>query len=575
MLPASSGNPWIEMRRSALLLFLWLPLPVSAQQDLSIVTDFPTFTDVAEPVGVTLRNLSGGTPKNYILQSLGNGAAFVDYDSDGDMDLLITNGSTMEGYPQGGHPMAALYENTGERFRNVTADADISATGWGVGVCAADYDNDGHQDFYLTAYGANVLYRNTGNGGFEDLTSEAGVGDGQWSTNCAFADYDRDGYVDLYVSNYVGFDPTTVPQRGEAERCRYMGVPVFCGPLDLPGESDTLYRNNGDGTFSDATVVAGIKDSGYFGLGVVFSDFDNDAWPDIYVANDSVPNLMFQNNQDGTFSDVSLISGTALSEGGAVQSGMGIGIGDYDRNGYFDIFVTNFARDTNTLYRNEGNLSFLDVTALSGMGEVSRRCLGWGTGFADLDNDGLADIFVANGHVYPEVDGLDIGQTYPQRKEVYRNMGDGMFEELAGQLGKDLVEGKPARGTAFGDYDNDGDIDVIAINMDAAPSLYRNDGPNPNNWITFRLEGTESNRDAIGARVEIDVGSTTQVDEVRSGGSYLSHNDMRIHFGLGEATIVNAVRIRWPSGNTEVLSDVDRNQFVNIREGEGIVAAGP
>ena len=539
------------------------------------MNDFPTFTDVAETVGVTLENISGGAPKDYILESLGNGAAFLDYDSDGDMDLLITNGSTMEDYLQGGHPMAALYENTGERFRNVTEDADISASGWGVGVCAADYDNDGHQDFYVTAYGRNVLYRNTGNRGFEDLTSRAGVGDAGWSTNCAFADYDRDGDVDLYVSNYVRFDPTDVPRRGEIERCRYMGAPVFCGPLGLPGESDTLYSNNGDGTFSDVTEAARIEDTGSYGLGVVFSDFDNDGWPDIYVANDSVPNFMFQNNRDGTFSDVSLISGTALGEDGVVQSGMGIGIGDYDRNGYFDIFVTNFARDTNTLYRNAGNLLFVDVTALSGMGEISRRYLGWGTGFADLDNDGLQDIFVANGHVYPEVDRLDIGQSYPQRKEVYRNMGDGKFEELAPGLGGDLSDAKSARGMAFGDYDNDGDIDVIAINMDARPSLYRNDGGNRNNWISFRLEGTESNRDAIGARVEIDVGSTTQVDEVRSGGSYLSHNDMRIHFGLGPALGVDAVRIRWPSGRAEVLTDVDANQFVNVREGEGIVTVGP
>jgi hypothetical protein len=555
-------------------LFLWLPLIASGRQDQSavpVVGDFPKFTDVAQTVGVTLENISGGATKDYIVESLGNGAAFLDYDSDGDSDLLITNGSTMEDYLEGGHPMAALYENVGERFENITDDVGISATGWGVGICVADYDNDGHSDFYLTAYGSNILYRNTGDDRFEDRTSEAGIGDALWSTNCAFADYDRDGNVDLYVSNYVDFDPGTVPQRGEIDRCRYMGAPVFCGPLDLPGASDTLYRNNGDGSFSDVTQMAGIEDPGSYGLGMVFSDFDNDGWPDLYVANDSVPNFMFHNNQDGTFSDVSLISGTALSEDGVVQSGMGIGIGDYDRNGYFDIFVTNFARDTNTLYRNAGNMFFTDVTALSGLGEVSRRYLGWGTGLADLDNDGLADIFVANGHVYPEVDRLDIGQAYSQPKEVYRNMGNGRFEELSGQLGGDLPVARPARGTAFGDYDNDGDIDVIAINMDTQPSLYRNDGGSGNNWINFRLEGTESNRDAIGARVEIDVGSTTQVAEVRSGGSYLSHNDMRIHFGLARALTIDEVRIRWPSGQTEVLTDINANQFVHIREGEGIV----
>ena len=431
------------------LLLLWLPLSAAAQQDVSVLDGFPTFTEVAETLGVTLENLSGGASKDYIVESLGNGAAFLDYDSDGDVDLLITNGSTLEDYAQGGHTLAALYENTGARFRDVTEEAALAATGWGVGVCSGDYDNDGHPDVYITAYGSNVLYRNTGDGRFADLTSEAGVGDTEWSTNCAFADYDRDGDVDLYVSNYVRFDPATVPERGEIERCRYMGAPVFCGPLELPSAPDTLYRNNGDGTFSDVTAMSGISDPGAFGLGVVFTDFDNDGWPDLYVANDSVPNLMFQNNRDGTFSNVSLISGTALSEEGVAQSGMGIGVGDYDRNGYLDIFVTNFARDTNTLYRNEGNLFFVDATGLSGMGEVSRRYLGWGTDFADFDNDGLQDIFVANGHVYPDVDRLEIGQAYPQRKEVYRNIGGGKFEELAGRLGEGLQDPKSARGVAL------------------------------------------------------------------------------------------------------------------------------
>ncbi len=544
-------------------------------QDRPSATDFPVFADVARTIGLTLENVSGGVPKDYIVQSLGNGAAFLDHDGDGDLDLLVVNGSTMEDYPRGGHPMAALYENDGERFRDMTGDSGIVARGWGVGVCAADYDNDGRTDVYLTAYGPNVLYRNAGGGRFEDVTAESDVGDARWSTNCAFGDYDRDGHVDLYVANYVEFDPATVPRRGQIERCRYMGAPVFCGPLDLPGARDTLYRNNGDGTFTDVTIGAGVAGGALYGLGAVFSDFDNDGWPDIYVANDAVPNFMFRNNRDGTFLDASFVSGTALNEEGAVQSGMGVAIGDYDGNGYFDIFVTNFARDTNTLYRNDGNLSFLDATPLSGMGAASRRYLGWGTGFADLDNDGRRDIFVANGHVYPEVDGAEIGQAYAQPKEVYRNLGGGRFEGLALATGDALAAPQPARGAVFGDYDNDGDVDVVAVNIDAPPNLYRNDGGNRNNWIVFRLEGVESNRDAIGARVEIDAGGATQVDEVRSGGSYLSHNDLRVHFGLGSAREIESVRIGWPSGASEVLAGVDVNRILLVREGDGIVESGP
>ena len=564
------------MRRiGPLLLCFWLSAGATGTQERPVAADFPVFTDVAATAGVTLENVSGGVPKDYIVQSLGNGAAFLDHDGDGDMDLLVVNGSTMEDYPRGGHPMAALYENDGERFRDVTEDSGIAARGWGVGVCAADYDNDGRTDVYLTAYGPNALYRNTGNGGFEDVTLETGAGDTRWSTNCAFGDYDRDGHVDLYVANYVEFDPAVIPRRGEIERCRYMGAPVFCGPLDLPGARDTLFRNDGDGTFTDVTDAAGVGGGALYGLGAVFSDFDNDGWPDIYVANDAVPNFMYRNNGDGTFLETALLSGTALNEEGAVQSGMGVAIGDYDGNGYFDIFVTNFARDTNTLYRNDGNLSFRDVTPLSGMGAASRRYLGWGTGFADLDNDGLRDVFVANGHVYPEVDGAEIGQAYAQPKEVYRNLGGGRFEELALATGDDLAAPRPARGLAFGDYDNDGDVDVAAVNIDAPPNLYRNDGGNRGNWIMFRLVGVESNRDAIGARIEIEAAGARQVDEVSSGGSYLSHNDMRIHFGLGRAREVEAVRIVWPSGRREDLSAVGANRFVTVREGNGIVETDP
>ena len=530
---------------------------------------FPGFPDVARDLGLTLGNISGEGANDYIVEANGNGAGFIDFDNDGDLDLVIANGSTLPGYRQGGDPMVALWRNDDGSFTNVTADAGLEARGWGVGVCVADYDNDGYGDFYLTAYGPNRLYRNNGDGTFAEVSAEAGVDDRRWSTNCAFGDYDRDGDVDLYVSNYLEFDEDVIPRRGESDDCRYMGVDVFCGPMSLTGEPDVLYRNGGDGTFSDVTAAAGLESREYYGFGVVFSDLDNDGWPDIYVANDSVPNQLYRNNRDGTFTESGLISGTALSLAGYAQAGMGLGIGDYDGDGLFDVFVTNFAQDTNTLYQNLGDMFFVDQTSATGAARASRPYLGWGAGIVDLDNDGWPDIFVANGHVYPQIDSLDVGSGFLQRKEVYRNLGDGRFEEVAGDLEGDLLAGKSARGAAFGDYDNDGDIDVLVINMNDLPSLYRNDGGNRNHWIGFRLEGVRSNRDAIGARVEIDAGGRTQASEVRSGGSYLSHNDLRVHFGLGDVDQVEAVRVRWPNGNLEEFAGMEPDRYVRIREGSG------
>lgn len=534
-------------------------------------TDFPGFVDVAAKVGITLLNICGGTDKNYIVEANGNGAAFFDYDNDGDMDVLITNGSTLMNYRNGGDLMAALYENTGEQFADRTQNAGITARGWGSGVCVADYDNDGYEDFYLTAYGRNVLYRNTGKGSFLDVTSKANVGDARWGTNCAFADYDRDGDVDLYVANYMAFSETTIPQRGKNEKCGYMGAPVFCGPQGYPGDADVLYRNNGDGTFTDVTERAGIRDPGYYGFGVIFGDLDNDGWPDIYVANDGNPNFLFRNNRNGTFTEMGLLSGTALNEAGRLQSGMGVSAADYDNDGLFDIFVTNFASDTNTLYRNLGKLLFTDRTAAAGLGEVSLPYLGWGTGIEDFDNDGLRDIFVANGHVYPEVDALNIGQRYMQRKELYKNLGDGRFKEIAGNLEGHLLTPRSARGAAFADFDNDGDMDVLTVNLNDRPSLYRNEGGNRNHWITFRLEGVRSNRDAIGTRVEIVAGARTQAAEVRSGSSYLSHNDIRVHFGLGDSDRVDRVRVRWPNSPVQEFTNLAADRFITIREGQSAI----
>ena len=533
--------------------------------------DFPGFPDVAEEAGITVMNITGADVKDYIVDVNGNGAAFFDYDDDGDLDVLIANGSTLDDYATGGNAMAALYRNDGARFVDVTLEAGLDARGWGMGLCVADYDNDGDRDVYLTAYGPNVLYRNDG-GAFTDVTAEAGAGDSGWSTNCAFGDYDRDGDVDLYVANYLNFDVDTTPRRGETDVCRYLGMDVFCGPRGLESQPDVLYRNDG-GRFVDVTGDAAVAGPVYSGFGVVFSDFDNDGWPDIYVANDMTPNLLYHNNRDGTFAETGLVSGAALNDEGREQAGMGLGVGDYDGDGRLDIFVTHFSRDTNTLYRNLGGMVFADATTDAGLGAVSLPHLGWGAGFRDLDNDGWEDLFVANGHVYPEIDGLDIAGGYRQPKEVYRNTGNGAFEEIALALEGNLGDPRPARGTAFGDYDNDGDIDILVVNINDRPNLYRNDGGNRNGWIGFRLDGTRGNRDAIGARVEITRGDRTQVAEVRSGESYLSHNDMRVHFGLGASAGVDGVRIRWPNGDVEELGPLEGNRYWTVREGDGIVPA--
>lgn len=554
--------PW----RNSLPHSIGALLILGASLALSAPDAFPRFVDVAAKVGITVMNICGGAAKDYIVEANGNGGAFFDYNNDGKMDVLIVNGSTLDNYKKGGDPMVTLYKNVGGTFVDVTREAGLLKRGWGMGVCVGDYDNDGFQDLYVTAYGPSVLFRNNGDGTFSDVTASAGVANIHWSTNCAFGDYDRDGRLDLYVANYMAFDEKTAPRRGKDPKCRFLGIDVFCGPQGLQGEPDVLFHNSGNGTFTDATKSAGIKDPNYYGFGVVFSDFDNDGWPDIYVANDGNPNLLFHNNRNGTFTEMGVLSGAGLNEAGRAQSGMGVAIGDYDGNGLFDIFVTNFANDTNTLYRNLGKMLFNDVTSLAGLGEISQQYLGWGTGLEDFDNDALPDIFVANGHVYPQVDSAETGQHYAQRKELYQNLGNGKFKEIAREAGSDLMIPKSSRGAAFGDYDNDGNIDALVINMNDRPSLFRNEGGNRNHWITMLLKGTRSNRDAIGARVEIQAGGRTQVDEVRSGASYLSHNDMRIHFGLGSASRVDRIRIRWPNGNAEELPGVDADQFLTITE---------
>jgi hypothetical protein len=558
---------------AALLLALVLTLSTSLSSQKTPAEPLPIrLTDVAAEAGITLQNLSGGPRKDFLLEIAGNGAAWLDYDGDGWLDLLIANGSKIEHLDRGGDPMAALYRNNRNgTFTDVTESARLTRTGWGMGACAADFDNDGAPDFYLTAYGATVLYRNNGDGTFADVTARAGVADTRWSTGCAWGDYDRDGWLDLYVANYVALDVRKTPTRGVNSFCQYMGMDVLCGPRGLPGAPDALYRNNGDGTFTDVTEKAGIADPGFYGFQVMFSDLDADGWPDIYVANDSTPNFFFRNNRDGTFTDIALEAGVALSEEGRAQAGMGLDIADYDRDGRFDIFVTNFSHDTNTLYRNTPD-GFHIATFAAGLGEASRAYLGWGAGFVDLDNDGWLDLLVANGHIYPEIDLFPLGSAYRQRLLLYRSTGAGRFQEIGAQMGEAIAAPRSGRGIAFADYDNDGDVDFLVVNMDARPSLFRNDGGNRQRRLSLRLRGTKSNRDAIGARVTVTAGGVSQTAEVRGGGSYLSTHDPRLHFGLGKAKKVDRIEVRWPSGLVQEFQGLAAEDWLLAEGGEPMPA---
>jgi hypothetical protein len=527
-------------------------------------------TDVAAEMGLDLLNVSGGAAKDYIVDANGNGAAFFDYDNDEDLDALIVNGSTRERFAQGGDPMLALYQNDGHgRFRNVTSSSGFDRRGWGSGVCVADYDNDGARDVYITAFGADAMWRNTGKGTFVDVTRRAGFTETRWGTSCAFADYDHDGYLDLYVANYVAFDDRTIPARGTTANCRFMATDVFCGPKQLTGDLDVLYRNNGDGTFTDVTARAGVRDPGYYGFGVVFSDLNGDGWADIYVANDSVPNLLFRNRGDGTFVEEGLVSGAALSSDGRAQAGMGVDAADYNGDGLPDIIVTNFSHDYNTLYENGPAGLFTDRSYASGIAATAGPYLGWGVKFVDLDNDGRLDVFIANGHVYPEVDKHGLGTRYHQRKQVFVNEGS-RFRHASAEIGGGLLLEKSSRGASFGDYDNDGDTDVLVINMNDRPTLLRNDTASAHHWITLRLVGRKSNRDGIGARVRVETGKRRQTMTVRGDGSYLSHSDTRAHFGLGESTRVDRIEITWPSGLIETHSGLAADRFYVAREGGGI-----
>ena len=535
------------------------------------------FEDIAPRAGLEAMNYNGGdTGKRYILESTGSGIALFDFDNDGWLDIFMVNGTRHQGLPPGSPPTNHLYRNNRNlTFVDVTQKAGMARTGWGQGVCVGDYDQNGFSDLFVTYYGPNVLYRNTGSGAFEDVTESTRLegGEQDWSTGCAFLDYDRDGWLDLFVANYLEFDVSQSGEPGSGEFCQWKGVRVFCGPRGFRGQPNRLYRNNGDGTFLDVSPQAGIQVPGvHYGFAVLTADFENRGLTDIYVACDSTPSLLYRNGGDGTFEEVAVMAGCAYNEDGLAQAGMGAATGDYNSDGYLDIFKTNFSGDASNLYRNNGNGTFDDRIFHARLGR-NVKYLGWGVGFFDFDNDGWKDIFVANGHVYPELEAQGLETPYRQRNLLYRNQGNGTFADISRSAGPGLELFRSSRGAAFGDFDNDGDIDIVVNNQNDPPNLLRNLSRNRSNWLLIKTVGTKSNRDGIGARLTVTAGKHRQIDEVRSGGSYLSQSDLRIHFGLGQALQADSIEIRWPSGQTDLLKGVSANQSIVILEGEGIVRA--
>jgi hypothetical protein len=531
------------------------------------------FTDIAGKAGLVAPTVYGYPDhKDYILEAVGCGCAFLDYDNDGWMDIFVLTGTRMSGAPAG--TTNRLYKNNRDgTFSDVTEKAGLHDVGWASGVCVGDYNNDGFEDLFCTYFGQNKLYRNNGDGTFTDVTKQAGLLNDapRYGAGCTFLDYNRDGNLDLFVSNYVQFDLKRVPKPGQNSNCAWKGVDVECGPRGLPHGVHSLYRNNGDGTFTDASVQAGISTMrGSYGMTVVSADFDEDGWPDIFLACDSTPSLLFMNNHDGTFREEGVIRGVALSEDGEEQAGMGVGVGDYDLDGHLDLFKTHFSEDTNGLYHNDGKANFVDVTRVARIG-VENRYVGWGAGIVDLDNDGYPDIFMVTGSVYPELE-----KTMPQfpsktPRVVFRNLGNGTFEELLDEAGPGVAAPHCSRGCAFGDFDNDGDLDVLIVNLNEPPSLLRNDLRGSNHWLKVKLVGTKSNRSAIGARVVVRYGKKSQAQEVLSQSSFYSVNDSRLHFGLG-AEMTSDIAIRWPSGAHEELKGVAADQLIVVKEGTGIVA---
>ena len=530
------------------------------------------FEDIARQAGLTIAHVSS-PEKHYIIESVSGGAGLFDCDNDGKLDVVVVSGSTVDRFRQGGDPMITLYHQGADmKFTDITRSAGLTAKGWGMGVAVADFDNDGLLDIYVTGYGHNVLYKNLGNCKFQDVTERAGVAGGGFSTGAAWADYDRDGNVDLFVSRYVHVDINKLPEFGSNDKfCRFKGMLVQCGPWGMEGESDLLFHNRGDGTFEEVSKKAGVDDPAHrYGLGVVCGDYDNDGWPDLYVANDAGPNFLYHNKHNGTFEETGLLSGVALSADGQELGSMGVDFGDYDHDGRLDILVTNFADQPDDLYHNLGAQGFTDMGWASRIAQVNFPFVKWGAGLADFDNSGWLDAFIANGHVYPQVDAVPGGVAYRQPLQLFANQHDGTFANVSAASGLAQIPPGSWRGAAFGDVNNDGNIDVVLLNIGEPPALLLNHVRNKNHRVLFNLIGTKSNRAAIGARITVQSGNVTQLNEVRGGGSYLSQNDLRLHFGLGTEDKMSTVEISWPSGKKEVLHDLAADFIYTIVEGEGV-----
>jgi enediyne biosynthesis protein E4 len=556
-----------------LVTFTLDPMAGRAPEPPSSTPPKVNFVDIAARSGLTAKTEDGGEKtKKYIIETTGSGAAFLDYDNDGWPDAFIVNGTTLEGFPKGTEPTSHLYHNNRDgTFSDVTNKAGVALKGWGQGVCAGDYDNDGWVDLFVTFWGHNALLRNNGDGTFTEVAKKAGLGhdDRRWSTGCAFVDYDRDGRLDLFVSHYVDFDPAQTPAPGHSSFCRWKSIPVMCGPRGLKGTRSELYHNNGDGTFSEVSNKSGVSDTGaYYCFTVLTGDFDNDGWPDIYVACDSTPSMLFHNNHDGTFREIGISSAVAYDENGQEQAGMGADAADYDSDGWLDIVKTNFSDQTADLYHNNHDGTFTDVIYKAGL-SGNTQFLGWGTLFVDVDNDGWPDLFMANGHVYPEIDARRLTSTFRERKLLYWNQHHGRFKDISLEGGSGLTKTFNSHGVAAADFDNDGAVEILVNNSHDPPSLLKNYGKH-GNWILVKLTGTKSNRDGIGARVTVGADGHSQMQEVRSGGGYISQSDFRLHFGLGQSTRVDALEIRWPSGLVQKIRGLPVNRIFSITEGGAV-----